>query len=109
MKHSDGSWGPKNKNMVIGTSLYTNPVTEHYLPSEVWGDLDLMSGLRKDNSRMLMLLYRITRLADFIDAMNILTKLFAQYYPQETMQKSLFLHLQLGFTNLHHSYMRVCT
>lgn len=51
MKHEDGTWGPKNKGMVIGTSLYTNPPTEFYLPSEVWFDLDLRSGVRRDNSR----------------------------------------------------------
>jgi hypothetical protein len=52
VKYPDGSWGPVNKSFVFSTSLYTNKATPNFLPAEVWADIDLVYGVRRDNSRM---------------------------------------------------------
>lgn len=110
VKQPDGTWGAKNKSMIIGSSLYTNPATEHYLPSEVFLDLDLNTGLRRDNSRVCCgTTCDLLDLADFEVSLKILVKLFDQYYAQESARKGFFSALSVAFNNLHHSYLPVRT
>lgn len=54
IKYPNGSWGPVNKSFAFSASLYSNQGTSNFMPAEVWADLDLVYGLRRDNSRTIL-------------------------------------------------------
>lgn len=90
VKREDGSWGPARKDT---GSLYINPPSTTYLPSDVWLDLDLLFGFRRENS------------PDFNDSLGIIIELFKHYYEQDGMAQKLISVLNFAFEKPFHSQM----